>query len=409
MDKVTKNTIWNLVGNVVYFVSQWLMTVLVVRISGDYKEAGILSVAMSISAIFSVVSNFSVRYYQVSDIDGKYTDGEYVTFRYITCALSMLFLVIYLAIVQYEMYTMLAVICFMLLKIVESLVDVFQGIFQKQWRLDIACKSMIIRGVVNISVFTVTEIISENLVITLLITSLLSLICAFIFDFIPCSKANQIKVKFKNRALLKLAGSCFPLFLHSILIILLPNIPKLFAKEICGEELLGFYSSVATPAVVVQLVSTNIFSSALPLMAEQYNSRNPKLYSTIFKIQGIILALGLCAIVGFSLFGNFALRLIFGEEILIYTYLLIPTVIVSILTAVSYFLTSLFTVIHKNVTMVIAESICVVFTLAVSQLLITKFSLEGINLILIYAYLIFIFVGYPIIFINIFKKMRGER
>lgn len=408
MNKVAKNTIWNLIGNITYFFSQWLITVLVVRISESYEEAGILSVAMSVSLIFSTVSSFSMRYFQVSDINGKFTDGEYVSFRIITCLFSMIFLIGFLAIVNYDIYTSLAVICFMLLKIVESLVDVFQGIFQKQWRLDIACRSMVVRGILNVVVFSVVEALLKNLVISLLVTSLISLVCAIFLDFRPGFKNNDIKVRLRNRNLIRLMKLCFPLFLHGILIILTPNVPKLFAKELCGEELLGFYTSVATPSVVVQQISVNIFNTALPLMSEQYDKKERRLYWTISKIQVIILAIGLLAALGFSALGEFALKLVFGNEIVSYSYLLIPTVIVSSLTAISYFLTSLFTVIQKNIMMVILETVCAGFAFIASPFFIKKYSLQGINLVLVFSYLIFIIAGYIFIMANVSRRMRGS-
>ena len=68
-----KNMIWNAAGNLIYMACQWIVTVLVTNL-GDFYDAGVLSIAMSVSATFRTLAMFGIRNYQVSDIDDKYSD-----------------------------------------------------------------------------------------------------------------------------------------------------------------------------------------------------------------------------------------------------------------------------------------------------------------------------------------------
>lgn len=43
LNKTTKNVAWNTFGSIFYLACQWLTTVAVVRLSGDYEYAGFLS------------------------------------------------------------------------------------------------------------------------------------------------------------------------------------------------------------------------------------------------------------------------------------------------------------------------------------------------------------------------------
>ena len=78
------NIAWNTVGSVFYQGCLWLMTVLVVRLSSDYQNSGCLAFAMSVGNIYTALGTYTVRTFQVADVDDKYSASNYVGFRLIT-------------------------------------------------------------------------------------------------------------------------------------------------------------------------------------------------------------------------------------------------------------------------------------------------------------------------------------
>ena len=62
-----RNTLINFAGYGFYMGCQWLVNVLAVRLAG-FSEAGVLSLAISVTSIVYVVAHFNMRNYQVSDI-----------------------------------------------------------------------------------------------------------------------------------------------------------------------------------------------------------------------------------------------------------------------------------------------------------------------------------------------------
>lgn len=383
------------------------MTILVVRLSGSYEEAGVYGIANSICNIFVMISMFSVRTYQVADIDDRFSNGQYISFRLITCAISLLILPIYLAVMGYSAYIVGSVICFMLIKTAEALIDVVQGIFQKAWRLDIVCKSYVVRGIANLAVFSLFEYLLKNLVFSLLLTAIASLVCALFFDLRPCFSMFEIRVDLKDKGLQRLCLCCLPLFLNGIFSTLIFNIPRLTAQKLMGEEKFGFYASVATPAIVVQLAANSIFSPCIPLLSEQFKNKDRSILKTILKIQLLIMLVGACAVAGFAWLGDWFLKTVFGKEILAYSYLLIHAVIVSVLTAMSWFVASIFAVINQNFALAALGGIVTLGTLIASPIMLKKFELQGINLVLIGSYLVFIIIGYLFTLINISKHCKG--
>lgn len=405
MDKIVKGTLYYMIGLFVYLFSQWLMSILVVRLSGSYEEAGVFATALSVTNVFFILSSFSLRNFQVADINDKFSKSEYLTFRLITCALSVMILPVYLLVMNYSTYTFLSVMGYMVIKVAESVIDVLHGSFQKIWRLDIICKSYVLRGIVNLAVFSLAEFLFKNLVLTLFLTGISSLICAFLVDVRNSKSLFGLSIDFKNKNLIKLLKCGLPLFINGLLSTLIYNVPRIAAQKICGEELFGFYASVAAPTVVIQLAVSSVFSPCITTMSEQYQKRDKKLYMTIFRVQAIIILIGIVAVIGFGLLGNWFLEIMFGEEILNYGNLLVPAVIAAGLISITAFVSAIFTVTGHNVTMVVLEAAAFITDLILSIVLIDKIGLQGINYSLIFSCLVFIIIGYFIILPKIKKNL----
>ena len=397
MNKVTKNIVWNLVGSLVYYFSQWVMTVLVVRITGDYAETGILALAMSVSLVFSMVSLYAVRNFQAADIEDKFENGAYIALRLLTCALSLVLLGVYLVICRYSFYSSMAIIGFMLIRITEALVDVFQAIFQKKWRMDIVGRSLTVRGVVGLAVFGAAEYLFGNLAIACTAAALSTAVIAVFMDILPCRRIAEIRIKFERKELINLLLCCTPLFLTNLMATVIPNFPKIIGTSMLGEELIGYYASVTTPAVVVQMIAGYCFTPLIPMLKAHFADKNKKILSVILKVQLLIIGVGIAAVIGFRILGDWLLELVFGAEILPYSYLLIPAVVVSILTGSVYFLFTLFTVVGRNKTLAAVQSVSVLIILALSWFALGKWELQGINYILIAAYSVFLVIGYTFI------------
>ena len=72
--------LWNSAGSITVLACQWLLTIVVVRLSGDYEAAGVLSLALAVYNIFAPISVYRMYVYQVSDVKRENTTGEYLTF-----------------------------------------------------------------------------------------------------------------------------------------------------------------------------------------------------------------------------------------------------------------------------------------------------------------------------------------
>ncbi len=135
---LAKAMLWNTVGNLVYCICQWVITILAVKLD-SYGAAGYLSLAMSTSSTFSTIAMFSMRNYQVSDVKNEFKDAEYLGSRLITSVIAIVLCALF-AINSTSVYQMLCIDAFMVIRIAESIVDVIHGINQKFDRYDLIGK-----------------------------------------------------------------------------------------------------------------------------------------------------------------------------------------------------------------------------------------------------------------------------
>ena len=96
-----QSILWNSWGSMFYLGCQWLLTILVVRISG-VDNAGLLSLAMSVSNIWYSLAVYGMRNFQVSDTNEKYSNGLYISSRIFTGSAALFGCIIYTLVLSYS-------------------------------------------------------------------------------------------------------------------------------------------------------------------------------------------------------------------------------------------------------------------------------------------------------------------
>lgn len=380
-----KNIIWNSSGSFVYLFFQWLISYLVVLILG-FKDAGIFALAISISSIAFAFATYGVRGYQVSDVSRKYSDKSYVIARMVTSSLAIVGCLIYLSLYTYSLYTTLCIVFYLIFKMSEAYVDVYHGIFQRGKRMDFIGKSFILRGIISNLLFIGCMILTSNLLLSIGVLAISSYILIFIYD------RNKVKPFYEKtnytskREIINLLIECLPLAVFVFLSNFLMSIPRISLEAIKGTEVLGIYASIAIPAVIIQVISGYIFSPLLTVFAEHVDQKNFKLFhKLLFKTLAYIVILSIVIFIGGAIFGKFGLILLFGEKISNYTYLFLPILFISSLTALSWFIGLMLTVIREFKGLIIASVVAVLICIFGSRLSIDLYGINGTSIILILA------------------------
>lgn len=399
-----KNQIYTIVGNFVYLAAQWVLSVIVVRFSTDYYMAGLLGLAMTITNIFYMVSYYGLRPYQVSDVAKNYSDQCYTLSRIITIPAAMLACILYTLVMKYDEAAMATIAVYMLYKSFEAASDVLYGIFQNNERYDMICLSMTLKGIGSLIVFTVLILLGATLFVAIMGMNVIAL-ATFLFLDVRWSKRFVKPLTFFNKPTVKrvlhLLTVTAPMVLMLIAQQLMMSIPRLYFEQHFSTELLGIYSSLSSPTMVITTFISCAMMPYVPLFAKYYLKADRRgLFRLMFGSIGFAAVFGLLSYVLAGFCGEWALTLVYGKSISGYVKMFQLIVIVSSLSAISMCLNVLFIAIRKLVALTIAMLSSCLLCWVITPHVVQAYAMEGVAYALMISYTfliacaIFLAIGY---------------
>lgn len=402
---IKKNFIWNSVGTFVMFFCQWLMMVLVVRLSG-YADSGILSLSISCGNVFLIIAAFGVKTYQVSDVKGIYSASDYYDVKMITIALTVVVGVIWTIVSGYTSTEKISIVLYMFYVLVYSYSDALYGELQKKWRLDIAGKSMCIRNISTLIIFCGLIWLTKNIKISISLMLIMSLIVLAVYDLPQTKKITAVFPTFKNKNAWLLLKECVPFAIYTVLHTLVLTVPKLAVRGYLGVDTLGIYSAVLAPVTVLQVAATFVINPLSTILATHFNDNKIKSLTKVM-VKCVLMLLGFLVFgILVSIFiGKWGLSILYGKDIVQYSYLLIPMVILSIMTALTILLGNLGIVLRDKIGPNISGAIGLVATIISCVFFVPAVNMQGAN----YALIIGLAVQDIILIIFIVLKLKKQK
>ena len=365
-----------------YFACQWLVTVVVVWLSADYRNPGNLWLAMNISNILFVLAAYNNRYFQVSDIKGEYNDSEYLLARLLTCAGSILICTVFVFIVDYSGLQRAIIICYMVYRAGEAFVDVLYGIDQKNWRMDYIGISMVIRGVSTLAVFALLTWLVD-LLTAVIGMAIISLLVSFLFDIQKTKKLAHFTA-FAFKKIFSLLKRCFPLMLVLLISTVIVTFARFSIERIYGEEALGIYGTAVNLTMFIQVSASLLFTPLVNLLSESLKELNKRKFFKLFTASfAVIIGITVLFTAGFYLIGEWILGILFEESITAYAYLMTGASIAAGLTATMWFMNVVFSSVRDIKGIFVCNLIGVIICFATTELLLKRYGLQGANYVMI--------------------------
>ena len=384
-----KNQLYITIGNFVYLLAQWALTVVVVRLSTDFYMAGLLGLAMTVANIFFIIASYGLRSYQVSDVQHVYADQSYTLSRAITVPVSIILCAAYAAMKGYEGESILVILLYMLYKALEAASDVLYGIMQQHNQYGKICLSMSFKGIFSLAVFTGALAAGMSIsmaIICMVAVAVVTLICMDIRWCLPLSHPliSLSKENIKKTGKLLLFAS--PMVILAIAQPLLMSIPRLYFEQHYSTELLGIYSSLSSPTLAITTLVSCALMPYIPLFAQYYTEGDSKrLFRLTFLSLGLTLAFGAAAYAAAGLIGPWVLAILYGSSAAGYNPVFQLIIIVSTLSSVNMCLIVVFTAIRKLIAQSVVLLLGCLLCYLITPGIVTKFAMEGVTYSLMIA------------------------
>lgn len=382
-----KNMLWNSAGSLTYSMCQWLITVLVARLSPDLNAAGTLALAMAVANIFQPIALYRIRSYQVSDINNDTTSGEYIGLRFVTIGLAAVIVAIY-SLLTISSSGYLCIALYLVYKSADIFTDVLLGIDQKHMRMDYNGQSLGLRGILSVAAFSLLMVASGSLELSVLSMSLATY-PVIILDLKRASRFESVKPEFHIHSIASLLIRCLPSVIGLFACNLVVTHARQYLSGTMGHEALGIYASVCTPVVIVQACAGYVYAPLLGSFAALIADKDGAGFKELLaKVLGALIVVFAIGILLFSVAGQMLLDLVFGHKISAYSNLMVPALISCASSACIVFLGDLLVARRRMV----ACCVCNLIPLAVAYLLtpcfVMLFGMNGVSFVIALAYLV---------------------
>ena len=314
---VKKAFLWNMIGSTCYSGSSFLYLLVVTRVCGA-QLAGFFSLSYATAQLLLQVGRYGVRTYQATDLEQKYIFSEYKVSRIITCALMMLFGIIYSSFSFKGEYIIISTFVIMM-KMIDAVEDVFHGNLQQKYHVEQMGKMLAARNLYSAVFFTVILIVTKSLYLTCVATPVTSLVpCLVINSWASRKYAGHAEDnrKFQFSHVMELLKTCTPMFVGTFLSLLLYNIPKYAMASVMEDEYQTYYSILFMPSFVISLMCEFVFKPTITTIAGLWWENNVKKFTLyVLRIIAIILVCCTAVVAGGHLIGRTLLELIYGVDL----------------------------------------------------------------------------------------------
>jgi len=393
-----KKAKWLVGGNFVFAFSQWVILILLARLTSQ-ENLGQYSLALAIVTPFFAVSNLQLRPLYILDVNSikKY---NYASFYYLRIISSVFALICCLFWGSSSNVFFLVLLLVGLLKFFESYSDIIYAYYNAHDKTELISKSLFLKGILSIFAVAAGLYLFDFYTALTLFLSVYFFVWLFL-DNLYIVKAKEVNNFIFNFEILKPA---IPMGISLGLVALQSTIPRLFLDKYAGIEAVGIFTVLSYFIIVGSIFINSICQYLSPKLTSAWNGDRKyfkKYLSMALLISG---SLGVFAIICSIVFGEFILNLIYGPSYAAYknelVLIMLAGLALYLATVLGYTLTAIGVVKQQ----VYLFSILLAVALLSSYIYIPNYGLVGGIYTLIISYIFQCILAFSVIF----SRLKGK-
>lgn len=291
-----RNMVWNMAGSLIYAFASMLLTIAVIAVVGD-DEGGIFTFAFTaFGQHMFMVAYFGMRPFHITDIGKKYTFGEYLQLRYVTCAAALAFGLGYVLFKRFispdpyseiKMAVVFLMVCY---KVIDGFADVYEAEFQRAGRLYLTGKSNTFRTILSVCCFMGCLISTKNLVFSCAVAVGAQATGVLIFDISVIGALPGVEWVRRGGRSLRLFRDNFLLFLSSLLDFYVFSASKYAIDSHMANRDMAVYGAIFMPTNVINLVAGFVIRPYVTQLSLVWENREFLRFSRVVRRLSLIIA-----------------------------------------------------------------------------------------------------------------------
>lgn len=403
---IFRNFIWNTIGSTLASFNSLFFLIAITRING-LDDAGIFSITVATAYILYIFAIYSGRNCQVTDIKGEIKDKDYIVSRMITCIGMLIITVGFMILSKYDQYKSTILFCLCLWKALEAFGDVFYGVLQKNEKLHLVGKSLVIKSIVGILLFVAVDYFTNNLIyacISLPIASLLTILCYDLPKAIPFIVKEE---KASPTHVWKIYKSEFFLFAGSFLTMYILNAPKYAIENYLTNDIQAIYGIILMPASILPLFAQFTLAPIITKLTKGYKENKLRQMNQMEHTAiRLIVGFGVFSTIIGYLIGIPVLNLVYNVDLSQYQWDLVLILIAYVIYAIGFVKTTILTIYRNIKEQFIIYSLVSVVAFIASTIFIKQWAEKGIVIAYLVIMGVYLMLSTCIKYIQYRRKVR---
>jgi len=333
-----KNFAWAFTGNIVFFVSQWAMMMILAKL-GSASIVGQYAVALAVCLPVFTFARLQLKAVLVTDAKDEYTFSHYLNLRFTTSTVSVLICVIIALFVDYSDTIRWLILVVAFNQAVFAVREILINVFVKQERMKYYAFSQFLQGGLSLLSFGITFYLIREILVSIIVMVLFRAIVTVVFDASMARKilgANLCSTSAWNVGILwRLTRLSIPLGIIMGLIQLRTSIPRLILEEIHGTAAVGYFSAVAGLLVALNLILNSTGQVAMPRLSKYFVSNRRAFKYLLLKLCLVGVGFGLLGMLISVFLGKWILTVLFTPAYGEYAWLLVMIMGIGVLYAIN--------------------------------------------------------------------------
>lgn len=317
--KETKNAIWIIGGRVIQMLISFFVGILTARYLGP-GNYGILNYAGAYVAFFTAFCTLGINSVILKDfVDHPDEQGQAIgttlILRGLSSVLSSIMIIgIVMAIDTGESLTiMVTALCSVAL--IFQVADTLNYWFQSRYQSKVSSVATLIAYIVTSS-YRIYLLIMQKDIRWFAFATSVDCICVAVILFWAYKKENGPRLSFSFYKAKELLGASYNYILASMMVAIYGQTDKMMLKQMLDETSVGYYSLASTINNMWVFFLAAIIDSLYPTIIRYANENRILFEKKNRQLYAIVIYISIFVAVGFMLFGELIIKILYGETYL---------------------------------------------------------------------------------------------
>ena len=299
-----RDIIWNMAGSFLYAFASMVLSIAVVQIAGE-DAGGIFTFAFTtFGQHMFMMAYFGIRPFQITDTGGKYSFGDYLGLRLLTCGAAVLTGMGYVFLNGYSFEKAAVVFLMVVYKVIDALADAYEAEFQRGGRLYLTGKSNAFRTILSVGVFLASLAYTKDLAAASLWAVGAQAAGFLVFDVLVIRELPNVEWRSAKGKKQELFAETILLFCSAVLDFYIFSAAKYAIEGCMADRDMAVFGAIFMPTSIINLVAGFVIRPYLTKMSFTWEMGRTRRFLKIQKrIALIIAALTVLAVGGAWLLG----------------------------------------------------------------------------------------------------------